>query len=146
MIEILSDEMKNKSFDNSEGYMYAAQRVLIVSDDPKLVALLRLNLPELGCEVIFTGNYDESMFYLLIDENPDILIIDAKWSSLEGIKFSLRIRQIFQIPIIFATTWGSPKGMIRTIGFNRWWFYLTKPFAITDLLEQLDGLSQVSGV
>ena len=124
--------------------MYAVQRVLIVSDDPKLVALLRLNLSELGYEVIFTGNYDESLFHLLIDEKPDILIIDGKWPSLEGVIFSLRIRQIFQIPIIFAATWGSPKGMIRTIGFDRWWFYLTKPFAITDLLEQLDGLSQVS--
>ena len=124
--------------------MYAVQRVLIVSDDPKLVALLRLNLSELGYEVIFTGNYDESLFHLLIDEKPDILIIDGKWPSLEGVIFSLRIRQIFQTPIIFATTWGSPKGMIRTIGFDRWWFYLTKPFAITDLLEQLDGLSQVS--
>ena len=124
--------------------MYAVQRVLIVSDDPKLVALLRLNLSELGYEVIFTGNYDESLFHLLIDEKPDILIIDGKWPSLEGVIFSLRIRQIFQTPIIFATTWGSPKGMIRTIGFDRWWFYLTRPFAITDLLEQLDGLSQVS--
>jgi len=124
--------------------MYAAQRVLIVSDDPKLVALLRLNLPELGYEVIFTGNYDESLFHLRIDEKPDILIIDGKWSSLEGVIFSLSIRQILQTPIIFATTWGSPKGMIRTIGFDRWWFYLTRPFAITDLLEQLDGLSQVS--
>lgn len=146
MIEIVSSEMKNKSFDSNEVYTCANKRVLVVSDDPKLVALLRLNLSELGCEVIFTGNYDEGLFHLLIDEKPDMLIIDGKWPSLEGIVFSLRIRQIFQMPIIFATTWGSPKGMIRAIGFDRWWFYLTKPFAITGLLEQLDGLSQVSEV
>jgi len=47
MIEILGNKMKDESFDNNGGYMYASQRVLIVSDDPKLVALLRLNLPPL---------------------------------------------------------------------------------------------------
>ncbi|MFC1906931.1 response regulator transcription factor [Chloroflexota bacterium] len=136
--------MQNKSFDKNKGYMCADKRVVIVSDDPELITLLRLNLPELGCEVIFTGNYDESLLHLLIDENPDILIIDAKMPTLEGINFALGIRQVFQIPIIFVTTWGTPKGMIRTIGFDRWWFYLTKPCAITALLGQLDGLSQAS--
>jgi len=130
--------MKNKLSDTKEGNGLAAKRILMISDDPKLVTLLRMNLPKLGYELIYTGDYGDSLFFLLVDENPEILILDVQMPSLDGIELCLRIRQRFQIPMIMVTTWGAPNGMIRSIGFNPWWFYLTKPFTTTELVERLE--------
>ncbi|MFC2002493.1 response regulator [Chloroflexota bacterium] len=92
--------MKNELFDTEEGYTSADNRILIISDDPKLVALLRINLPKLGYESIYRADYGDSLFTLLVDENPDIIILDVQMPSLGGIELCLRIRQILQIPII----------------------------------------------
>jgi DNA-binding response OmpR family regulator len=70
---------------------------------------------------------------------PDIMICDMMMPNLDGLEFVKAVKahsDTQRIPVIFLTAKTDPRSMIDGINVGAR-FYVTKPFAIDDLLSKV---------
>lgn len=110
-------------------------RILIIEDETKIARFLTLELEHEGYEV--QAAYDgRSGLSLCESWNPDLLILDLMLPQLSGIEVCRRLRQTSDLPIIMLTAKDdvSDKVMGLDMGADD---YMTKPFAIEELLARI---------
>ena len=110
-------------------------RILIVEDETKIARFLTLELEHEGYEV--QAAYDgRSGLNLCESWQPDLLILDLMLPELSGIEVCRRLRQTSDVPIIMLTAKDdvSDKVMGLDMGADD---YMTKPFAIEELLARI---------
>lgn len=110
-------------------------KILIVEDEKKIARFLELELKYEGYDVDIA--YDGRLGYEKgINEEFDLIILDLMLPLLSGIEVCRRIRQQSNIPIIMLTAKDdiSDKVMGLDMGAND---YMTKPFAIEELLARI---------
>ena len=122
---------------NNREHDSAGKKMLVVSDDPRLTALLGYNLPKLGYQVAIVNHYEDELLSRLVEDRTDIVILDAQMPTLKGIEICLRMRQRSPVPIILVSTWGAPNKMIRGLDLTSD-SYLTEPFSISGLKELIE--------
>lgn len=112
-----------------------AHKILIVEDEAKIARFLELELKYEGYEVDIATNGREGLEKGLSPE-IDLIILDLMLPVLSGIEVCRRIRQSSNVPIIMLTAKDdvSDKVMGLDMGADD---YLTKPFAIEELLARL---------
>jgi two-component system, OmpR family, response regulator ArlR len=110
-------------------------KVLIIEDEAKIARFVQLELEHEGYEVqaAFDGR---SGLALAESWKPDLLILDLMLPELSGIEVCRRLRQQSDIPIIMLTAKDdvSDKVMGLDMGADD---YMTKPFAIEELLARI---------
>lgn len=116
------------------------KKVLIIEDDVKIVRFLQLELKHEGYEVdvAFDGR---SGLEKALNGNCDIIILDLMLPNLSGIEVCRRLRaEENQTPILMLTAKDdvSDKVMGLDMGADD---YMTKPFAIEELLARLRRIS-----
>lgn len=110
-------------------------RILIIEDETKIARFLTLELEHEGYEV--QAAYDgRSGLSLCESWKPDLLILDLMLPQLSGIEVCRRLRQTSDLPIIMLTAKDdvSDKVMGLDMGADD---YMTKPFAIEELLARI---------
>ena len=110
-------------------------RILIVEDESKIARFLTLELEHEGYQV--QAAYDgRSGLELCRQWQPDLLILDLMLPELSGIEVCRRLRQTSDVPIIMLTAKDdvSDKVMGLDMGADD---YMTKPFAIEELLARI---------
>ena len=110
-------------------------KILIVEDEVKIARFITLELQHEGYEVQVA--YDGRAGLSLHESwQPDLLILDLMLPELSGIEVCRRIRQNSDIPIIMLTAKDdvSDKVMGLDMGADD---YMTKPFAIEELLARI---------
>lgn len=110
-------------------------KILIVEDETKIARFVTLELEHEGYEV--KSAYDGRAGLQLCEEwHPDLLILDLMLPELSGIEVCRRLRQTSDIPIIMLTAKDdvSDKVMGLDMGADD---YMTKPFAIEELLARI---------
>lgn len=110
-------------------------KVLVVEDESKLARFIELELKHEGYEVILAedGRAGIEKFY---EEEPDIILLDLMLPELNGIEVCRRIRKESDIPIIMLTAKGET--MDKIVGLDSGADdYMTKPFAIEELLARI---------
>ncbi len=110
-------------------------RILIVEDESKIARFLTLELEHEGYRV--QAAYDgRSGLELCRQWQPDLLILDLMLPELSGIEVCRRLRQTSDVPIIMLTAKDdvSDKVMGLDMGADD---YMTKPFAIEELLARI---------
>lgn len=112
-----------------------ANKILIVEDEAKIARFLELELKYEGYEVDIASNGREGLEKGL-KSDVDLIILDLMLPILSGIEVCRRIRQTSNVPIIMLTAKDdvSDKVMGLDMGADD---YLTKPFAIEELLARL---------
>ena len=118
--------------------MLTKKRILVISDDPKLMEFLSHGLPEGAYKVKSMGNMREDLESVLDSEPPDLIIMDILMPCMDGIDLCLRIRQWCPAPIIMLSTWGARRDTVRGLDLGAE-SYLTEPFDIDGLMERIDG-------
>lgn len=111
------------------------QRIVITEDEQKIARFLQLELEHEGYEVIVT--YDGlSGLEAASDQETDLVILDLMLPGLSGIEVCRRLRKVSQVPVIMLTAKDdvSDKVMGLDMGADD---YLTKPFAIEELLARI---------
>lgn len=110
-------------------------RILIVEDEKKIARFLELELQHEGYEVQTAGDGRTGLSLALIWE-PDLMILDLMLPGLSGIEVCRRLRHDSDLPIIMLTAKDdvSDKVMGLDMGADD---YMTKPFAIEELLAQI---------
>ena len=112
--------------------------ILVLEDDPSVQTLLRKQLTAHGFKVTLAVDGLDGLLKLETMK-PDIMICDVMMPNLDGIEFVKAVRghsETQRIPVIFLTAKTDPRSMIDGINVGAR-FYVTKPFAIDDLLSKV---------
>jgi len=111
-------------------------RVLVVDDEPSVTGMLRIVLESAGHEVVATERSDEAATWLAEpDHHFDLMISDIRMKPLDGIELLRRARRLRpSLPVILVTAYESDETRAEAsrLGARA---YVTKPFAVDDLLE-----------
>lgn len=110
-------------------------KILIVEDEVKIARFVTLELEHEGYEV--QAAHDGRTGLTLCESwQPDLLILDLMLPELSGIEVCRRLRQTSDVPIIMLTAKDdvSDKVMGLDMGADD---YMTKPFAIEELLARI---------
>jgi two-component system, OmpR family, phosphate regulon response regulator PhoB len=112
--------------------------ILVAEDEGALITLLRYNLEREGYKVLEAQDGEEALL-VAAEEKPDLVLLDWMLPQLSGIEVCRRLRgrqETRNVPIIMLTARGEESDRIRGLdtGADD---YMTKPFAMTELLARL---------
>jgi DNA-binding response OmpR family regulator len=117
------------------------KKVLIVDDEPNIIVPLQFLMEQNGYDVIVAATGEEAMAALTADR-PDLILLDIMLPGIDGYQVcqTIRANQKWQdVKIIFISAMGREvdiaKGLALTADA-----YITKPFAITDVVEKVNQL------
>jgi len=111
------------------------QRILIIEDEEKLARFIELELTFEGYAVEKAGD-GRTGLTLALEKSFDLIALDIMLPGLNGIEILRRIRQTSKVPVIMLTARDSIIDKVAGLdcGAND---YLTKPFAIEELLARI---------
>lgn len=114
------------------------QRILIIEDEEKLARFIELELTFEGYAVEKAGD-GRTGLALALEKPFDLIALDVMLPGLNGIEILRRIRQTSKVPVILLTARDSIMDKVAGLdcGAND---YLTKPFAIEELLARIRAL------
>jgi len=120
-------------------------KILIVEDEPKMVAGLRDNFEFEGYQVITAGDGIEGL-QLALNESPDLVVLDVMMPRMSGLEVCKHLRaQRGSIPIIMLTARGQEVDKVvgLELGADD---YVTKPFSIRELLARVKAVLRRTAV
>ena len=115
-------------------------KILIVDDDPQIVRALRITLTVKGYEVLAAPDGARAIS-MAVDEHPDVYLIDLGMPRLDGMAVIQAVRGWSAAPILVVSgrTGASDKVRALDAGADD---YVTKPFAIDELLARIRALTR----
>jgi DNA-binding response OmpR family regulator len=110
-------------------------RILVVDDEPTLVATLRFNLEREGYEVLTASDGEEAL-RLARETRPDLVILDLMLERMHGFEVCRVLRRESRVPIIILTARADEVDRIvgLEIGADD---YITKPFSVKELIARV---------
>ncbi len=121
-----------------------ADRVLVVDDDPKILAMMRRGLIFAGYEVDLAETGEQALDKTL-GELPDLVIIDVMLPGIDGLEVCRRLRAAEpRLPILLLTARDRVPDRVAGLdaGADD---YLVKPFAFDELLARIRALLRRAG-
>jgi DNA-binding response OmpR family regulator len=116
-----------------------AVKILVVEDEPNMVAGLRDNFEFEGYEVITASDGIEGLQKAL-DESPDLMLLDVMMPRMSGLEVCKQLRaKRPSLPIIMLTARGQEVDKVvgLELGADD---YVTKPFSIRELLARVKAI------
>lgn len=109
--------------------------ILVVEDEVKIARFIQLELKYEGYNVDISHDGREGL-NMAVQGNYDLIILDVMLPSLNGMEVLRRLRQVSDVTVIMLTAKGDvmDKVMGLDIGADD---YMTKPFAIEELLARI---------
>jgi DNA-binding response OmpR family regulator len=114
-------------------------RLLLVEDEVEIQSFLQRSLTEAGYQVEAAGD-GKTAECLAVESPHDVLIVDLGLPDQDGISLILRLRQLgLSAPVLILSARRSVDDRVRGLeqGGDD---YLTKPFALAELLARLRNL------
>jgi two-component system, OmpR family, KDP operon response regulator KdpE len=115
-------------------------RVLVVDDDPQILRALRINLTARGYEVD-TADDGRAALRTAEDRRPDVVILDLGLPGIDGVDIIAGLRGWTSVPIIVLSgrVGSGDKVDALDAGADD---YVTKPFAIDELLARIRAVTR----
>jgi DNA-binding response OmpR family regulator len=116
----------------------APTKILIVEDEPTLVATLRYNLEREGYSV-GTADDGEAALRAAREQRPDLILLDLLLPVMDGLEVCRILRRETAVPILMLTAKGEEidKVVGLEVGADD---YVTKPFGMRELLARIRAL------
>ncbi len=121
-----------------------ADRILVVDDDAKILAMMRRGLIFAGYEVDLAETGEQALDKTL-GELPDLVIIDVMLPGIDGLEVCRRLRAAEpRLPILLLTARDRVPDRVAGLdaGADD---YLVKPFAFDELLARIRALLRRAG-
>lgn len=115
--------------------MILIKHILIIEDEVKIARFLELELQHEGYEVSVSHDGREGL-NLALTHAHDLVILDVMLPSLNGMEVLRRIRQVSDLPVIMLTAKDDVMDKVMGLDLGAQ-DYLTKPFAIEELLARI---------
>jgi CheY-like chemotaxis protein len=111
-----------------------ACKVLFVDDSIDLLNLLKIELSDLGYDVLVASD-GEAALQLVYEQHPDIIISDIRMPVMDGYEFVQRLRsspEFSSIPAIAMTSYGTKRDVERAfaMGYSA---HIRKPAEMEEL-------------
>ncbi len=115
-----------------------AVKILVVEDDPNLLAALKYNLVKDGYDVVTAVDGVQAL-EIARGENPELIILDVMLPKLSGFEVCRILRTERTVPILMLTakTEEVDKIVGLEIGADD---YMTKPFSMRELMARLRAM------
>src|ERR1700693_2280570 len=114
-------------------------RLLLVEDEVEIQGFLQRSLAEAGYQVEAAGDA-RTAERMTIESTHDVLIVDLGLPDEDGLTLILRLRQVgLRAPVLILSASRFVEKLVRgleQVGDD----YLTKPFALAELLARLRNL------
>jgi len=110
-------------------------RILVVDDEIEIRRFLRASLGMHG-NTIFEATNGQDALRMVIDNRPDLTILDLGLPDMDGVEITRRIREWSRMPIIILSVRNQEQVKIEALdaGADD---YLTKPFGVGELLARI---------
>jgi two-component system, OmpR family, response regulator MprA len=117
--------------------------VLLVDDEPHIIAFLRMGFEYEGFEIAEATDGDEAVRQSL-QRKPDVIILDVMLPRLSGLEVARRLRPVTDAAIIMLTARDELDDRVAglDIGADD---YLTKPFAFKELMARVRAVLRRRG-
>lgn len=117
-------------------------RILIVDDDAQILKALRINLVARGYEVVLARTGPEALD-LAAKSRPELVVLDLGLPGLSGIQVIEGLRGWTDLPILVVSGRSDSADKVDALdaGADD---YVTKPFAIDELLARIRALTRRS--
>ncbi|HXG37102.1 MAG TPA: response regulator transcription factor [Dehalococcoidia bacterium] len=114
------------------------RKVLVVDDEPTLVASLKYNLEREGFQVLAASD-GETALSIARSETPDIIVLDLMLPVMDGIEVCRILRRELTTPILMLTAKATEVDKVvgLEIGADD---YLTKPFSMREFLARVKAI------
>jgi DNA-binding response OmpR family regulator len=111
------------------------ERILIIEDEVKIARFLELELSHEGY-LVEREHDGRTGLDRAVSDKFDLILLDVMLPSLNGMEVLRRLRQTLQTPVIMLTAKNDVTDIVMglDIGADD---YLTKPFAIEELLARI---------
>lgn len=121
----------------------AKQKILVVDDDPGILAMLQLMLRLEGYDAIVCGE-PQRVVDTITDEKPDLVLLDALMPGFDGIQVLEAIRaRALPTPVLLVT--GNANEAYLKLAMEAGASgLLAKPFVKEELLDQLQKFLEKS--
>ena len=114
------------------------QNIILVDDDRNILTSVSMALEAEGFSVK-TFNDGESGLSGILDNKPDLAVLDIKMPRMDGIEVLTKLRESSSIPVIFLTS--KDDEVDEAIGLRMGADdYITKPFSQRLLIERIKAL------
>lgn len=114
-------------------------RLVVVDDEPSIRELLSASLHFSGFEVITASNGTEAI-EVIVDSQPDLIIMDVMMPDIDGFTVTSRIRQEgIDAPVLFLTARDDTQDKVMglTVGGDD---YVTKPFSLEEVVARIRAI------
>lgn len=119
------------------------KKILVVDDEPTLVATLRYNLEREGYNVE-SANDGESAVETAREIRPDLIILDIMLPGLDGLQVCRILRRDTEAPILLLTA--KIDEVDKVVGLELGADdYVTKPFSMRELMARVRALLRRAG-
>ena len=112
-------------------------KILAVDDEPQVLRLLRTMLEDHGYSTYGTGNPDE-MMHLLELEQPHLVLMDLMLPGTSGFELMGRVRDVSDVPVIFLSANDQEENVVRALEMGAD-DYVVKPFSPTELIARVEA-------
>ncbi|MCI0711276.1 MAG: response regulator [Chloroflexi bacterium] len=116
-------------------YVVDKVRVLVVDDERAVRRFLRTSLNVHGYDISEAASGEDAIM-AVINEQPDVIILDLGLPDTSGLEVTRRIREWSQVPIIILSVLDQDTDKIEALdaGADD---YVTKPFSVGELMARL---------
>jgi two-component system OmpR family response regulator len=126
------------------GEPMANSKILVVEDDPNLLATLKYNLASEGYDVITAADGARAL-EVARSQQPELIILDLMLPKLSGLEVCRILRKEMTVPVMMLTakTEEVDKIVGLEIGADD---YVTKPFSMRELLARVRAILRRSAI
>ncbi len=120
------------------------RRILILDDDPDIVATIATTLEEFVPDVeVLQAAHPQEALETMHSVSVDVVLVDYRLPGMDGLQFLLAAKRLSpQAPRIMLTAYPDLDLAIRAINDGRVHHFLNKPIAHTELLDIVDQALQ----
>jgi len=111
-------------------------RVLVVDDEEKTVASVRLYLEHAGFDVSTAGDGRTALALARAQPAPDLIVLDLMLPGLDGLEVCRRLREESAVPIIMLTARSSEEDRLEGLDLGAD-DYVVKPFSPRELAARV---------
>ncbi|MFA6216373.1 MAG: ATP-binding protein [Candidatus Omnitrophota bacterium] len=112
--------------------------ILVVEDESVVAMDIKYRLENLGYDVSATLSSGESAIEKIPEFNPDLVLMDVVLKGqMDGIEAAERIKQLFDVPVIYLTAYGDDKTLERA-KITEPYGYILKPFESRELYTTIE--------